>query len=163
MCKQRTHKQHPEIRSASLQHVTIYKASSDRTESPERNTRRGPDSSARSDDTHTPTASPCTCGDACVSLSSDVGQGASASLLKGDGLWQTIRCLRKLGGAGKRSRGEEERQSGVRSFTSPSVHAQRERSSHKISLDKELLHTSVNQHLLQKGKSQRYEISQMQH
>lgn len=122
-----THKQHPEIRSTSLQHVSIYKASSDRTASPERNTRRGPDSSAGSDDTHTPTMSVCTCGDACVSLSSDLGQGASASLLKGDGLWQTIRCLRKQrgGGGGKQEKdhgGEKDRQRAMRCSTCSSIY-----------------------------------------
>lgn len=49
-----THKQHPEIRSTSLQHVSIYKASSDRTESPAKRAGRGSDSSTVSDDTHTP-------------------------------------------------------------------------------------------------------------
>lgn len=54
-----THKQHPEIRSTSLQHVSIYKASSDRTESPARRAGRSSDSSTGSDDIHTPTICVC--------------------------------------------------------------------------------------------------------
>ena len=66
------HKQHPEIKSTSLQHVSIYKASSDCTESPARRAGRGSNSSTGSDDTHTPTICVCANVYACVQVCKSV-------------------------------------------------------------------------------------------